>query len=146
MNDVTKWLPVLARIVVVAAVAGPMSEKFLNYPGQVAFFTRLGIPQPGIMVIVSGLVELAAMIMLALGVAGRLAALMLLGNMGVAILTAGVNALSAIVIAGSALIALLGTGPYSLWQPEEAILRRRQRGIASGPAGPDTSIRPSTER
>ena len=125
MDRAPWWLPLVARAAAVIGVAGPMSQKFLDYSGQVAFFTSLGIPQPGVMVIISGLVELAALLMLAFGVAGRLAALMLLGNMTVAIISAGLNPLSGLVILGCLGVLLLGTGPYSLWQPEEALLRRR---------------------
>ncbi len=125
MDRAPWWLPLVARAAALIGVAGPMSQKFLDYSGQVAFFTSLGIPQPGVMVIISGLVELAALLMIGLGVAGRLGALMLLGNMTVAVIAGGLNPLSGLVILGCLGVLLLGTGRYSLWQPEEALLRRR---------------------
>lgn len=124
MGGFRQWLAFVARAGAVVGVAGPMAQKFFDYPGQVAFFASLGIPQPGLMVIVSGLVELAAFLMLVLGAAGRLGALLLLGNMTVAVLTAGLNPLSGLVILGCLGVLLLGTGPFSLWRPEETLLRR----------------------
>lgn len=125
MDQVKGWLPVVARVLVVASVAKPAADKFFDYPGQVAFFSSLGIPQPEIMVIVSGVTEVVAMVLLVLGAAGRLAALMLLGIMVVVLSTAGLTLASAIVLIGSLVIFVLGTGPYSLWQPAIVPFRGR---------------------
>lgn len=124
MQGLPWWLPLLARLLTVVGVAGPALEKVFDYPGQVAFFTRLGIPQPGVMVVVSAITELAAAGLIAVGVAGRLAALALLGNMLVAIVTAGLNPLSGLVFLSAAVVALLGTGRFSLWRIEDRWLLR----------------------
>jgi uncharacterized membrane protein YphA (DoxX/SURF4 family) len=121
------WLPLLTRVITVLGLAGPALEKFLNYGGQVEFFTRLGIPLPGIMVILSGVTEMVALVLIASGTLGRLAALALIGNMLVAIMTAGLNLLSGAVTLGAAGVAMLGTGRYSLWQPESGWLARWRR-------------------
>ena len=118
----TRFLPVVLRAVVALAVAAPATAKFLDYQGQVDFFVSLGIPQPELTVLLVGLVEVAALVMLVLGIAGRVAAAALVVVMVVAIVTAGANPLNVVVLLGSLGIVALGTGPYSLWQPEDEVV------------------------
>ncbi|WP_458187305.1 DoxX family protein [Haladaptatus sp. NG-WS-4] len=119
MAQLRRWLPLVLRALVVVIVAIPAITKFADYAGQVDFFTSLGIPAPGVMVLVVGVVEVASVVMLALGVAGRVAALALTVVMLVAIVTDGANPLNVTVLLASLGILSLGTGPYSLWQPED---------------------------
>ncbi|GAB4469264.1 MAG: hypothetical protein Kow00124_04340 [Anaerolineae bacterium] len=119
------WLPVVLRGVAVLATFGPALMKIIDYPGQVEFFRSLGIPAPEIMVILSGGAEVIAIILLVLGAAGRVAALMLLSVVTVAIITAGPNVASVLVALSTIGILILGTGRYSLWTPEERLLRRK---------------------
>ena len=120
------WLLLIVRLAVVVLAAKPIADKFFDYPGQVAFFGRLGVPQPEIMVPLVGLIELAGTLMLLLGVAGRVGGLLLLPVMAVANLTAGVTVPSAGVLIGALVIAVFGPGRYALWRPEEALLYRWQ--------------------
>lgn len=68
-----EWTPVVLRAIIVVLVALPAAGKFLDYAGQVEFFRSLGIPASGLMVVVVGVVEVSSIVMLALGVAGRIA-------------------------------------------------------------------------
>ncbi len=118
VDGVRRWLPLLLRVLVAALLVLPATGKFLDYGGQIEFFASLGIPAPEILVLVVGTVELASVVMLLLGIAGRVAALALVGVMLVAIVTAGANPLNLAILLGSLGILWLGTGPYSLWEPE----------------------------
>ncbi|WP_327053587.1 DoxX family protein [Halomicrococcus gelatinilyticus] len=118
----TRFLPLVLRAVVAIVVATPATGKFLDYRGQVDFFASLGLPAPELTVVLVGAVEVAALVMLVLGFAGRVAAAALAVVMVVAIATAGVNPLNVVVLLGSLGIVALGTGPYSLWQPEDDVV------------------------
>lgn len=86
---VPTWLPTMLRVAVVGLVARPAASKFLSRSASVAFFTRLGVPNPELMVLVSGVVEVAAVALVLFGVAERLAAASLIPVMVVAIVYAG---------------------------------------------------------
>lgn len=88
-RHVPTWLPVLLRVAVVGLVARPAVSKFVSRSTSVAFFTRLGIPSPELMVLVSGVVEVLAVGLVLFGVAERLAAASLIPVMAVAIVYAG---------------------------------------------------------
>ncbi len=132
MNSQTlkSWLPVMLRAAAVLATLGPALMKIIDYPGQVEFFRSLGIPAPEIMVVLSGAVEMIAIILLVLGAAGRAAALMLLSVVTVAIITAGPNVASILVALSTIGILILGTGRYSLWTPEDRLLRGKDSSQA----------------
>ncbi|WP_084157064.1 aldo/keto reductase [Haladaptatus cibarius] len=103
MHDqlLTRWLPLVLRVLIVLLVALPAAGKFLDYAGQVEFFTSLGIPAPQLMVLVVGTIEATSAVMLLLGIAGRVAALALVSIMLVAIVTAGANPLNLTILLAS---------------------------------------------
>ncbi|WP_049972747.1 DoxX family protein [Haladaptatus cibarius] len=116
------WLLTGLRLVLVALIAKPALSKFVTYSDSVAFFDAYGIPFPAVMVIVTGLLEVAAVVMLLFGIGGRLAALFLIPVMIVAILYVRPDWKNIVVLVGSSVILVLGTGSYSLWQPTDRLL------------------------
>jgi uncharacterized membrane protein YphA (DoxX/SURF4 family) len=74
---------------VVGLVVVPGGAKFLSYETSVAMFTRLDIPAPAAMVVVVGVIELAAAALLLADRGVRVAAASLLAVVLVAALTAG---------------------------------------------------------
>lgn len=101
------WLQLGLRLGVAWLVVGPAVGKFLTHGRSVEFFASLGIPAPTAMVLLAGVVEVAAVGMLVLGVGDDLAALALLPVMGVAILYAGPDWKNLAVLGGClALLAL----------------------------------------
>jgi putative oxidoreductase len=116
------WLLTGLRLVLVALIAKPALSKFVTYSDSIAFFEAYGIPFPAVMVIVAGIIELAAVVMLLFGIGGRLAALFLIPVMIVAILYVGPNWKNIVVLVGSSAILVLGTGSYSLGQPTDRLL------------------------
>ncbi len=103
----TRWLPVLLRI------------------GLVALMIGFILPLPGFTGSAIGLVALAATMMLALGVAGRLAALGLLVAASANIFTSGLYLYNGFLLVSAVALMLLGSGTLSCWRPEDAILRWR---------------------
>lgn len=122
-RQVGRWLPVVLRIVAVTITLYPALRKFLEYSSRVQQFRAYGMPWPELAVPLSGVVELLAIVSIAAGIAGRLGAGSLLGTMLVAIVAAGPNPFSVTVLVASAGITLLGTGPYSYWDPTPSELR-----------------------
>jgi hypothetical protein len=59
-----------------------------------------------------------------LGIAGRSASVPVIVIMLVAFVTAGPSGGNVMVFVGSLGILLLGTGPLSLWRPEDALVER----------------------
>ncbi len=121
-----RWLPLAFRALVVWQLAWPALSKFVLYPSRVGHFRHdYGIPAPEVLVPVVGAFELTAVVAALCGIAGRFAALPVIVIMLVAFAAAGPNGGSVMVLIGSVGIALLGTGPLSLWRPGEARFRRR---------------------
>ena len=124
---VRTWLPILFRILVAWQLAWPALSKFVLYDSRVEHFRHdYGIPFPEVMVPVVGAFEVIAVIAVLLGVAGRLASIPLVVIMLVAIARAGPEGGNLAVLLGSLGIMLLGTGPFSLWEPERAWLGHRR--------------------
>jgi CDP-diacylglycerol--glycerol-3-phosphate 3-phosphatidyltransferase len=107
----TVWLPLVLRLVLAAVVLG----SAIAGPGN------LSAPWLGSSF---GLAVVAAAL-LALGAAGRLAALGLLVAACSAFLTHGLDVLNGLTLVCAIAVMLLGSGAYSIWRPEDALLNRR---------------------
>lgn len=116
-GQISRWLPALLRVVVVTITLYPALRKFLEYAYRVQAFRAYGVPWPELTVPLSGMIELLAIVSIGAGIAGRLGAGSLVVTMLVAIVAAGPNPFNGIVLVASAGITLLGTGPYSAWDP-----------------------------
>ncbi len=114
----TEFIPVVLRAIVTVILTPFAVLKFADYSGQAAAFADYGIPAPEITVILVGAVQLLAAVLIALGAAGRVGALVMVPILVTAILTAGIYATNVTVLLGCVGIVLLGTGNYSVWNPE----------------------------
>lgn len=103
------WVLTGLRLVLAALVAKPALSKFLTYGNSVAFFDAIGMPAPTLMVIVAGIIEVGAVVLLLIGDGERLAALSLIPVMLVAILYVGPDWKNLGVLIGSLVILLLET-------------------------------------
>jgi len=121
----TRWLPLALRMVVVTLMFWMVISALRNGSDPAALFAWPGIPAPSFSATAIGLLAFAATVMLALGVAGRLAALGLLVAVAANILAAGLYLFNGFLLASAIALLLLGSGALSCWRPEEAILSRR---------------------
>lgn len=121
----TRWAPVALRFIAVAALAPGAVAKFADRAGQVAAYSGYGFPSPKFVVPLFGLVEAASLIALALGAAGRLAAFTLVVPLSLTTLAAGLTPAWTAGLVGTISLLILGTGAYSLWQPEDRLFSRR---------------------
>ena len=133
-GSITRWLPVVLRVVAVTVTVWPAIRKFTQYSYRVQEFASYGVPFPELAVPVSGAVELFAVVSLAGGIAGRLGAGSLLVTMVVAVATAGPSLFSGLVLVASGGILVFGTGPYSYWDPSLGELLNAMRPGFSGHA------------
>jgi CDP-diacylglycerol--glycerol-3-phosphate 3-phosphatidyltransferase len=122
LRSAVRWLPVLLRLAAMFLAAGPLSQRFLNFSQQVAFFADRGMPSAGAGVFLLSALEAAVLLLLLAGAAGRSAAvlgLLLLGlNQFFTSLTLSQIALLVVYTA----ILFLGTGALSLWTPEDRLI------------------------
>lgn len=110
-------LRLLAGGVFVAFGAG----KFVNHASELASFKTYGLPAPDVFVVVIGVIEVIGGLLLITGILTRLAALVLAGDMVVAIVVSGIingEAIS-LTLAPAELLANLillwiGPGAYSV--------------------------------
>ncbi len=83
------WFPTIVRIVAGAFFVSTSTGKFFDYAHEVDEFRRFEVPLPEVAVPMAGTIELVGGILLIIGLLTRPAALALLGNMVVALATAG---------------------------------------------------------
>lgn len=132
---VVRWLPAVLRVVAVTLYLP--HRKFLEYPYRAGESRGYGIPWPEVGVPLTGIIELDAIV--SMGIAGRLGAGALGMGMIVAVVAAGPNPFTVLVLFASASICLLGTDPYSYWplsrrcvmgrtEPVKGALRLTHRG------------------
>ena len=133
-NTLLRRLPYLLCAVAAYVVIDPALQKFTDHAMMTGFFDNLGFPVPEVTVVFVGIIELLAVTAFVLGIAGRWMALVLGGEMVVAMLTAGVNTNNTVVLICCIGIALLGTGERSLWQPKLPLLNVEIGGSDTSPA------------
>jgi putative oxidoreductase len=96
--------------------------KFVNHASELASFKAFGLPAPAVLVLVIGVVEVAGGALLIAGIYTKPAALVLAGDMVVAIIIVSGIAKGEIVsltlapaeLAAMAVVLTLGTGAYRL--------------------------------
>jgi CDP-diacylglycerol--glycerol-3-phosphate 3-phosphatidyltransferase len=128
----TRWLPLLLRIGVVTAAVGFVLPALWSAPERVASFAWPGGPLPGVTTTIISAVAIVASVMLALGGAGRLAALGLLIAASTNILSRGLYIYNGFMLTGAIALIFLGSGAFSCWRPEDVVLGRRA-GEKRGP-------------
>lgn len=113
------WLFTGVRLVLAALVAKPAVSKFLTYGNSVAFFDAIGMPFPELMVVLAGIIEVVAVVLLLVGLRVRLAALSLVPVMLVAILHVGPDWKNLSVLFGAVVLIVLSPSSSSFWQSNE---------------------------
>jgi CDP-diacylglycerol--glycerol-3-phosphate 3-phosphatidyltransferase len=121
----TRWLPVFLRIGVVLLMVWVVFHVLRTGMDPVALVAWPGLPAPRFAGLAISLVALGATVMLALGGAGRLAALGLLVAASANILAGELHHINGFLLVSAIALMLLGSGMFSCWQPEDALLRRR---------------------
>jgi CDP-diacylglycerol--glycerol-3-phosphate 3-phosphatidyltransferase len=111
-RGVTKWIPVAVRFLVVLLLAAWLVENSTLY------FPNLWLGS-AILLLLIGLV------LIALGAAGRLAALLVLFGIGLFQFFSSLGIMEIGMLIGATALLYSGTGPFSLWEPEKGIISKR---------------------
>lgn len=127
-NLLTKWLPfgfrislvILISLWVVQDLLGTVILEYLTAPFDVSDSTIL-TQWSGWLLLIVGI----GTMMIAVGAAGRIAALIVLFGVGMYINNFGLNLTEALLVVGASGLLYLGTGPYSLWNPEQKLIAQR---------------------
>lgn len=116
-QSVPEWVHIGLRLMLVVLVAKPALSKVVTYGSSVSFFDVIGMPAPVVMVILAGLIEVGAVALLLVGVGERLAAVVLIPVMLVAILYAGPDWKNLSVLLGPMGLLVLETDFDAIWRP-----------------------------
>jgi hypothetical protein len=125
---ITNWLPLTSRVAVVALLAIWLLDNIPGLIDQWGGWSSELVSQaavPGVWVGLMLFLTSVGLIFLVFGAAGRLAALFVLIGMGIFQSYAGLGLLEILMLVGASILMYLGTGPYSVWVPEERIIARR---------------------
>ena len=112
-QQVTFWLPVGMRLAILALSAGPLAEQlssfqYLSLPGQVLT-----------------LLELCVVFSVVTGIAGRATAILGLLLLGFNQMQNSLTLSQLILVTAYTAILFMGSGPLSIWKPEEALISQR---------------------
>lgn len=115
-----QWMPLALRAAAVSLTAVALGSKLKVYAGL------LGSGSPaGLSLILMLWVQLIGLALITLGAAGRMAALAILFSIGIQQRFIALAFMDIILIVVTTALFFLGTGPFSLWKPEDRIIRKR---------------------
>lgn len=122
-----RTLPPLLRVALLVSAAALAAGLPRPWPpaAWVALLTGWGLPAPAALAVLATGVLLLGALLVAAGVLGRLTSLLLVFPIGFDIVTQQITWANGIALACVIMLMLLGTGPYSLWQPEERVVLTR---------------------
>jgi CDP-diacylglycerol--glycerol-3-phosphate 3-phosphatidyltransferase len=120
-------LPPIIRLIFAGCVVALITQSDTPWQpvGWTALFTSWHLPWPAALASFFAVAGLTAAVMITLGIMGRTMTLVVMFPIGFEMATKGANGLNGAAMAGAVLIFLLGTGAFSMWQPEERFLVRR---------------------
>jgi hypothetical protein len=115
----THRLPVLLRVMVAVTTSSLIISAIFPVPDSATLSDISLFP-----VFILGLAFIS-MLLIVLGIAGRLAALVLTFVAALFILGTGLDFTNGLMLSSTIALMLLGTGAFSLWKPEDKFLNRR---------------------
>jgi len=128
-NEVnTKWLPIVFRFFVVAILMTWLIDNISSLIQQpVVQYQQLKtmLSFPDLWLGSAFLLFVIGLVLIALGAAGRMAALLILFGLGLFQYYSDLGLLEIVILVGATALLYLGTGPYSLWVPEKQIITKR---------------------
>ena len=120
----SRWLPLVLRIsLVILLIAWIQENLFGLFPSQRLSAADLNLQIQWIGI--TPLLMFSGMILIAIGVAGRIAAIIVLFAIGIYLEYFGLHLIEVLLVVGAVGLIYIGTGPYSLWIPERKIITKR---------------------
>lgn len=124
-NTLLNWLPTGLRSIAAVLITGQIALWFQNYPVLASLGAQMGISYAPAVVYIIGLAQAAVMVFLLLGASGRISAIVGLVLLSLQQMSASLTPIQITLIMLYAAILYLGTGPLSLWRPEDRWIYRR---------------------
>ena len=124
-------VPLILRAAVVLVLARWVGRTLSDYTSQVSFYAGQGLDNPANAVLLFSLLEGLLLVMLAMGAAGRTMSVAGLILAGVKLQFETFNLDYWILIVAYMGLLFLGTGKFSLWQPEEPLVQRRAGEVSA---------------
>jgi len=124
-NTVLNWLPTGLRSIAAVLITGQIALWFQNYPVLASLGAQMGISYAPAVVYIIGLAQAAVMVFLLLGASGRISAIVGLVLLSLQQMSTSLTPIQITLIMLYAAILYLGTGPLSLWKPEDRWIYRR---------------------
>ncbi|NOH10657.1 MAG: CDP-alcohol phosphatidyltransferase family protein [Chloroflexi bacterium] len=124
-NFATGWLPTVLRIAIVVVLIYFLRYVTFVNPNRLDVFAPRGMPNPSVTLFVFWVIELLILIVLGLGAAGRITAIVALIYTGIKLQFEPLTWPYWILTISYTAILFLGTGKYALWKPEDTWHIRR---------------------
>jgi CDP-diacylglycerol--glycerol-3-phosphate 3-phosphatidyltransferase len=121
----THQLPVLLRGLITVATINLIIPVLKNSIAPATLFIWIPLPFPELTAWVIMVIAIIATSMLVLGIAGRTAALALVIVASANIFSTGLYLNNGLMLSSIIAVMLVGTGAFSRWQPEDALLYRQ---------------------
>jgi CDP-diacylglycerol--glycerol-3-phosphate 3-phosphatidyltransferase len=123
----TIYLPLVARLVFTGCFLVLIKRwvPFWQPAGWVTLFNNWHLPWPAFLATLFVFIGLVAAAMAALGIIGRVMAIVVMFPLGFDMVVNGANFFNGMAIACGVLIMLLGNGALSLWEPEDRFVKQR---------------------
>lgn len=115
-----QWTPLTLRAAAVSLTAVALGSKVKIYADLLGATAPAGL---GLLLLL--LVQVIGLALITLGAAGRMAALAILFSIGIQQRFSPLAFMEVSLIVVTTALFFLGTGPYSLWKPEDKIIRKR---------------------
>jgi CDP-diacylglycerol---glycerol-3-phosphate 3-phosphatidyltransferase len=122
---VAKATPLAIRLILLSGMILFSGERYLHYFNRSSSYITLDIPPILSFWIVSFGVETIIMLLLILGMAGRLASIAGLLLLGLDQIFGSLQPVQYLLIVVYISLIYLGTGPFSLWKPEDGLIFRK---------------------
>ncbi len=121
------WLPPLWRLILTAAMLHMMQQAAPWYRPQAwqELLTSWHVPLPSLLAAALSMTAVIGTLLVLFGFIGRLGAVVLFFPIGFDIATRGLLWDNGVALFSALYIALLGSGHFSLWQPEDAFISQR---------------------
>lgn len=121
------WLPPILRLALVLSMVSVMgaADPLLRPAAWQALLASWHLPATGLLAGVLAMIALVGTALVGLGIFGRAVAVVMSLPIGFDIATRGLQWDNGVALVAISSIMLLGTGPLSLWRPEDARLGRR---------------------
>jgi CDP-diacylglycerol---glycerol-3-phosphate 3-phosphatidyltransferase len=138
-------LPIVLRLVLIAVIPILIWERFQSYSNSDLAYSAVTLFSSEIAWLMLFTLEILGMVLVVMGAAGRVVSIAGLLLLGIHQFYASLHPLQYLLIVVYISIIYLGSGPYSLWKPEDRLIYQQAGTPGRLPAQPVDQRHPGTE-